>query len=563
MATLPFGPWQPDVNDLNRQYTQSVLNVVPRSDGYGPFMSLAPYSQELPAAARGAFFARKQDGSVAIFAGTSTRLYLLDNTNLSWIDVSRGGGSGGSGYTELDIDTHWSFVQFNDVVIATQNNDDMQAFTLQSDTEFDDLSADAPRAAYITIINRFLVAAGIDSAPNRVQWSALNDITNWLTLEADAQDLPDGGAVRGIRGGELGIILQSGAIRRIQFIPGSATIFQIDRIVQDIGTDFSWSIVDAAGQIFFVSQKGFMKLSPDGGLQPIGEQRVNLTFFARFDPSAPQLVIGCANPDKNHVFWSFKSLDSVDDDAFDQSFLYDYVLDRWTPIAFSGRFLASVAQAGFTLEGLGTLNSYAVTGAADNGSGLIRLTFASTAEFETGQIKDIENVGGVPNATGTWTITVIDGTHIDLQGSTFAGTYTSGGYMMGPVDDLPIESLDDVTAASLPKFAAFADERLQFFTGGAMEATVETSEQTGMMSRIFCNGLMPMTDAPTVYGSLGTRENLNATPVYQTEHLINAQGFIPARRSTRHLRAKLRIPADTVWTHVTGVEPQYEPDGER
>ena len=37
------------------------------------------------------------------------------------------------------------------------------------------------------------------------------------------------------------------------------------------------------------------------------------------------------------------------------------------------------------------------------------------------------NVGGVPNASGFWTITAISPTVIDLQGSFFTGTYTSGG----------------------------------------------------------------------------------------------------------------------------------------
>ncbi len=68
-----------------------------------------------------------------------------------------------------------------------------------------------------------------------------------------------------------------------------------------------------------------------------------------------------------------------------------------------------------------------ITGAANNGSGLIRLAMASTALFATGQVLYVAGVGGVPNATGQWTITKIDSTHIDLQGSTFSGTYTSGG----------------------------------------------------------------------------------------------------------------------------------------
>lgn len=68
-----------------------------------------------------------------------------------------------------------------------------------------------------------------------------------------------------------------------------------------------------------------------------------------------------------------------------------------------------------------------VTGAANNGSGLIRLTLASTATLATGMLVAVASVGGVPNATGEWACTVIDSTHIDLVASTWSGTFTSGG----------------------------------------------------------------------------------------------------------------------------------------
>lgn len=75
-----------------------------------------------------------------------------------------------------------------------------------------------------------------------------------------------------------------------------------------------------------------------------------------------------------------------------------------------------------------------ITGAINNGSGLIRLTIgsASAAAMTTGQTWFVNSVGGVPNATGNWVVTVVNNTTVDLQGSTFAGAYTSGGYMRVP-----------------------------------------------------------------------------------------------------------------------------------
>lgn len=68
-----------------------------------------------------------------------------------------------------------------------------------------------------------------------------------------------------------------------------------------------------------------------------------------------------------------------------------------------------------------------ISGAANNGSGLIRLTVASSALLATGNTVGINSVLGTTEANNEWTITVIDPTHIDLQGSAFVHAYTSGG----------------------------------------------------------------------------------------------------------------------------------------
>jgi hypothetical protein len=69
-----------------------------------------------------------------------------------------------------------------------------------------------------------------------------------------------------------------------------------------------------------------------------------------------------------------------------------------------------------------------VTGAANNGAGLIRLTVALHGLI-TGDEVLVGDVGGVPNATGVWTVTVIDPNTIDLQESGFGGAYTGGGWV--------------------------------------------------------------------------------------------------------------------------------------
>jgi len=71
-----------------------------------------------------------------------------------------------------------------------------------------------------------------------------------------------------------------------------------------------------------------------------------------------------------------------------------------------------------------------ISNAADNGSGLIRLTVNTTSGMITGQQVTIGDVVGTTEANGNWTITVISLTEIDLQSSAFTNAYSSGGYVV-------------------------------------------------------------------------------------------------------------------------------------
>lgn len=95
----------------------------------------------------------------------------------------------------------------------------------------------------------------------------------------------------------------------------------------------------------------------------------------------------------------------------------------------ASRILASSAVAGKS-----------ITGAANNGSGAIRLTVADTSDLTTGQKKSVTDVAGTTEANGTWTITVVSGTTVDLQGSTFANAYVSGGTLGGSVEEISLGS---------------------------------------------------------------------------------------------------------------------------
>ena len=173
---LSFGEYKPDVADYQGAHTRDATNVVPQGDGYGPFFAFSAFSQALPGACRGLFYGLKNDGSIAVFAATSTNLYLLNSTTQAWTNVSLGGGP----YTALSTNAQWDFEQFNNFIFATQVNVVVQVYDLTSSSAFANLAGSPPQAAYVTVVNQFLVLTGLAS-PNvyRIQWSGLDATTSW------------------------------------------------------------------------------------------------------------------------------------------------------------------------------------------------------------------------------------------------------------------------------------------------------------------------------------------------------------------------------------------------
>lgn len=69
----------------------------------------------------------------------------------------------------------------------------------------------------------------------------------------------------------------------------------------------------------------------------------------------------------------------------------------------------------------------AISSCVNNGSGLIRVTLASTSDYVTGDRITIAGVVGTAEANGSWVVTRISNSQLDLQSSSFVNAYVSGG----------------------------------------------------------------------------------------------------------------------------------------
>ena len=572
MPLVQWGPWTPDVSDYEGASVHAIGNVLPRGDGYGPFASLSPYAQALPAPCRGAFYALKNDGSVVTFAGTANKLYQLNNTNYGWTDVSLGGGS----YSTLASNANWSFAQAGNLVFATQADVLLQVFDLTQSTAFANALGNPPQAASISALGGFLVLSGLLSLPYRIQWCGLytyNTAQSWTSglNSADFQDFPDGGTVRGIAGGDQsGVIFQDQAIRSMAYVAGSPLIFQIERISAGNGLYAPYSIVTAGENIFFFSNKGFMMIPPGGVPTQVGRERVDRTFLQNLDNGNLQLFQGASDPRSTRVYFAYKSLAGKAAN-FDTLLGYDYVLDRWFTISISGQYLLGISQSGLTLQSLDPIapGAMAITAMANNGAGLIRVTVASTASLASGSDVAIDNATGTVEANGWWKIAVINATQVDLisnnvtgAASAFVNAYTGGGIVAGSVDAMTL-SLDSYATAVQPQLAAFSGTNmLGFFTGANLQAILQSSEQGTDGKRISLRGFRPVTDAPALFGSVSYRDTQAQTPIASAEVALSARtGRIDIRRDARYQRYQVRIPAATAWTFCAGYEPDVTTNG--
>lgn len=342
------------MDGINAQILKVAKGVRPVAGGFAPFEQPVTSGDSLGTQVRGAVSLLDASGNVNSFAGTETALHKLGSGGV-WSDVSRvSGGAYGTGAAE-----RWRFTEYGDNVIATNFVDAVQSYNLSSSTNFADLAGSPPKAKYLTVVRDFVVLGNLSSDHKAVQWSDVNDATNWTAGSGSLSDinpLPDGGPIQGLIGGEVGYIFQRDSVTRMTFVPGSGEIFQFDKMESGRGLFAPDSLVHNASRAYYVGVDGAYSMSTVTGVsEPLGVGKWRDWFVNDMRSGSQGLAMGALAPQKNLYMLAYVSTSSVDETTPDRILLYDWAIDEAAYIDLTAHTLVRWLSQGVDLD---SMNSY-------------------------------------------------------------------------------------------------------------------------------------------------------------------------------------------------------------
>ena len=341
MATtrVDFTEWLPDQPGVVGALTNA-KNVYPKAVGYGAFPLEEDYSAAASEGLNSVFAGKDDGGNTKVFAGGSTKIFLLDASDMSLDDVSGTTYSAGS---------DWKFIQFGSYVIAGNNANKLQYADLSTTISFADLNASAPTAKLLTVVRDFVVTGNTDTASNELRWSGINNPTGtWGSVavtQADFQTIPDGGEIRGLTGGEFGLVLLERSIVRMSYV-GSPLIFQFDNISRNLGCYESNSVAQWQGVTYFLADDGFYACNGQQ-VDPIGAEKVNRHFWETALESKIGEMSTAVDPFRNLIIWGYQSTDLTY-----RLLIYHLITKKWSFADTGISRIANLFTPAFTLEQL-------------------------------------------------------------------------------------------------------------------------------------------------------------------------------------------------------------------
>jgi len=526
MATqrITFTEWTPDQPSIVENLSIA-KNVVPAAVGFTPFPTAVDYSAAASENLNN-IFAGRFSSTTNVFAGGATRLFRLDGSDLSMDNVSKT-----DDYAAVE---RWRFIQFGDTVIAANNINKLQSFTLGSSTAFADLAADAPIAKFVTVVRDFVVTAHLDggSNPNKVQWSDINDETDWVAggaSQSDFQIVVDGGNITGITGGETGLILLERAIVRMSYI-GSPFFFQFDTISRSLGCTQPNSIAKYGNMTYFLGEEGFYACDGNS-VTPIGNEKIDRWFYANANPSALDTMSTSIDPFRKIVVWNF-----LDTFGSRNLLIYNWQVNKWTYGTTDTNYVSSSATAGTTLEGMnlfGTVNA----GSFVIGERYTIQTIGTTNFTLYGAASNTIGLNFKATGVGAGTGTV---TSIDVITTSFDSSLFSGGKFL---------------------FAGARGTKIVTFTGQPASAQIDTG-LVGSEAPSVITLARPLVDAGSADVAIASQVKLDQVIDFGTYIPADSENRVPLRSAGKYHKLSVK-PTGARWSNIIGIDVDIIGQGTR
>jgi hypothetical protein len=352
MAVVKFAEFLPDRPDLSEgtRFASGVIALTP--DSYGPVRALQSYTTSaLNSQCLGLASMEDVTSSIQTFAGSATDLFLLPEGSTTFSNVSSTPGA----YHATAADS-WHIVQFNEIVVATDFADPIQAYTMGISTKFATLATAAPHARYAAVTKQFLIVGNTSDPvgginPQRLWWCANGDPTNWPTpgstqaqqTQSDFNDCdgPQGGItglVPSLAGCDCAIFFERAVWQ--MFYVGPPDIFNLYPCAAVKGCPAPNSLVTVGEMVYGLFEDGFYSF--DGSTAtPIGNNKVDRWFFDTVNLTSFNSVIGAPDVANKAIFWLFQSNAALNGQP-DTILIYRWDIQRFSWASVPAQWIARV-----------------------------------------------------------------------------------------------------------------------------------------------------------------------------------------------------------------------------
>ena len=594
---VPFGEWLPDQPDHGKQGANVATNVYYAANTYKRFPSLVSYSANAIASdSRGAGSFRDNSNTVYNFISTEDTIYKL--TSGTFTDVGAGGTLLTSSYATCTITvTDYSNIATDSTLVLTKNDGTTVTFTCQgagtgtpatnkffhnesNDTTADniftcinahaDFSAANPAANVVTVTR---AAKGND---NRTVTSS--DTTRMAVTDFDGGTPLTGETTDFITFTQFGeyIIASNGVDAAQYYLMGTSTaftdlstivtagtvpVFKVSGVVRDFlvtgnisgaTNRIQWSGINDI-TVWSGKQSDSQDLPGYGGqVVAITSGEVGYVFrqnqIIRMDYVGGNTVfrLSVISPNRGAMYGRTVCQDNRQIFFYADDGFYQINGDQVLPIGVEkvNRF--------FDLD-LNKAFAERICAAEDPFNQLAMWLYPSAS--------NTANTTGICNriiiynyATKKWSLAEANASTIFSQ---YIGAYTV------ELMDIISENLDNINASLDTDFwsggqmllgAIDSDYKAAIFSGTSNECEIETSELElfpGLRSNI--TGIRPIVDAAATV-TLKTRERLADNETESSSASMVSSGINPVRESGRYVRANIKIPSGTIFTHAQGID---------